>query len=433
MHQEGHSKGFEHVSEHPHLVADGGQMESESIHFSALHDTPLGDPYRFNDDVCRGVAMVDVAFHADGLQLPFDSSPYDTLDKDVGFPDAAGYRAPAWSKDFWSQDAWYPYKVAEASQQQAASPSEEKAAKPWFQAAYIAPAVPEDREFFTLLDTKVELPRGSASDVGNTLLANLERPGVEYEVNTQKYTIKVEVAAEQGADCSAKIRIYRRPDGCVVEFQRRRGCAFAFMALFRRLRGALTGEEVPVPSRQPLPPWENSGDTREEIQSEDVSDLCLPGCSVPPVTPLLDMAATTGSPEQLAEAANGLDAWTVDALYAQSSLCGAIEDQIGDVLKILRQLVCNEHLSVAYPAACAYLRLLLCSTVDSQLEEDEFKEALAMVEPLESNGRKRRRLAQAYRQVQGKPQSVRRCGSQSQLEAKLNALCEPSCTQAVST
>mmetsp|Transcript_3527 Transcript_3527/g.8783 ORF Transcript_3527/g.8783 Transcript_3527/m.8783 type:complete len:430 (-) Transcript_3527:206-1495(-) len=425
MNEGRHTKGSEHDAELSHLGADGGCMESESIHFSAIHDPPLGDPYRFDDDVCRGVTMDDSALG--GIQVPFDYA-FGKEDVEAVFDDGDYIYREA-------PDAWFTFKEQglKASSQQEATSSKETPAR--FQAADRAPAVPEDREFYVLLDTKVELPQRSASEVGNTLLDALERPGVEAEVNTQKFTIKVESAAEQGADCSSKIRIYRRQDGCVVEFQRRRGCAFAFMALFRRLKGALTGEEVPPPAQQHLTLWEMPGADEDEIQSEDaLPDFCLMGCNAAPsLAPLLDMAAATGSPELLAEAANGLDAWTMDALGTQSPLCGAIEDQIGDVYKILRQLVCNERLAVAYPAACAYLRLLLCSAVGSQLEEDELKEALAMVEPHECNGKKRKRLAQAYRQVQGQPQTIRRCGSQSQLEAKLNALWETSCTQAVST
>mmetsp|Transcript_46400 Transcript_46400/g.110524 ORF Transcript_46400/g.110524 Transcript_46400/m.110524 type:complete len:432 (+) Transcript_46400:128-1423(+) len=388
--------GFEHHAGDPYpFMGDdaspaGGAM-GHFLGFPSSQEPPAGDYYRFDDNVCRGVTLDESAF-------------------------------AAWSPDGYadtlksSHDAWFiePDALLVARQEPVAR---------FCRDHLPAPELPQD-PFFKLEPTSVVRSGGCPVEVGNVLRDGLlEEADIELEVNVWKFTLKV-TAAWNGSECSVKIRIYGRPDGCTAEFQRRRGDAYAFSSLFRRCSCRLNGESVP----QPLPlaledPWAGELDLPPPPPGDELqlpSELDLPGQdSVQSLSPLLDMASSDCSPELQAEAAYGLD-----ALSQQQSGCEAVKEQADDVLPKLRQLLQSERFAVAHPAACAYVRLLLSSAMHGCGARDaELEVALAMLESrTEYKGRHTvRRLVQAYRRVVGAKAGVEVAafGAAQKLEALL--------------
>lgn len=104
-----------------------------------------------------------------------------------------------------------------------------------FDEGIIPPATPSDPLFqFEATTAFVEIGPSSA-DLGNSLLALFasEATASVTKVTPKKCTMKVHIDC-QGFVCELKVRLYQHPKGHAVEFQRRTGELFVFMAIYNR-------------------------------------------------------------------------------------------------------------------------------------------------------------------------------------------------------
>jgi hypothetical protein len=255
--------------------------------------TTLGDYYREEDDVVRGLSLPVSA-------LSFSLYEYQqcTIDK-VSQP-----MLPEFSSS--SDDA--------------------------FVVAHVPPAL--SRDVRASLQSTIVESESSPVAIGNRLLSFLGRK-VDAKINKmgqEEFTIQAE-AFMATCWCSFKVRIYKKEDGSLMEFQKRSGDSLAFVRLFREAKADLLGlpcSQAASPSACQIP------------DNEAFPQLCLPAAEEACITPLLDMAHGCQDISILAEVASALHSMASDPAVA-AALC------LPCALAVLQQLRQVEDFRVQYP------------------------------------------------------------------------------------
>lgn len=215
-----------------------------------------------------------------------------------------------------------------------------------------APVAPSDDDMLERLDpaTTFVLPDCPPHAAGNRLLDHFSsQAGFQIlKVSPHKHTMKAAACVDGGLSCELKVRIYQmRPTadacpvlGAVIEFQRRRGDAVAFIKIFNDARAQLDAPEKfqrllceELPSVLPMP-------------KQTTVEPCL--------GPLLDMANHVGNSDMQAEVVSSLQTAVQEDARLAPRLC---EPQ---VCLALEQLLLATPFCVLYPTACLLVALAQC-------------------------------------------------------------------------
>lgn len=250
----------------------------------SVYPSPLGDFYREDDDVVRGITISnpDVPEPLESFNLPEVLAPRD------------------WKKCFngsWSE--------VESRDGDAALVFHESDVLPKFPESHLVEAKT------VYLSTEVPCWK-----LGNRLLTFLREKAVSHikKVNKKKYTVKAQVLCN-GLVCEIKIRAYRSAKEIAVVVHRLGGDSIAFNALFRLLKQDLTtGLPLELKAEADVSP-----DT--EIPSDEVIEVAenavRHGPAVAPsenafLEPIIDAAHNADDTQAQAEAAASLAAAAED-------------------------------------------------------------------------------------------------------------------------